>query len=101
MASLDAADAAAAATRAAKKLSVSEMRRALKSASSKVKREIERFDPPKKGQGDKAKAHVHFTDKTSMNWDGTLHDKKGGVPSPSKAASKFLEEGGWAGEVRE
>ena len=101
LAALDAADAAMAATRATKKLSASQMTRALKSASSKVKREIKRFDPPKAGQGDQAKDHVHFADDTAMNWDGTLHDKKGGVPSPSKATSEFLEKGGWSGEVRE
>ena len=101
LAALDTADAAMAATRATKKLSASQMTRALKSASSKVKREIKRFDPPKAGQGDQAKDHVHFADDTAMNWDGTLHDKKGGVPSPSKATSEFLEKGGWSGEVRE
>lgn len=68
-----------------------------KSASSKVKREIERFDPPKRGQGDNAKEHVRFSHGTSMNNDGTVHDKKGGVLTPSKETSEFLEKGGWAG----
>lgn len=82
---------------AIERMSASDMRRALKSASGKVKREIERFDPPKRGQGDNAKDHVHFSNGTSMNNDGTVHDKKGGVPAPSKETSEFLEKGGWAG----
>lgn len=64
--------------------------------NNKAKRYIEAVHTPHvPGQ----QPHVHFQDGTSLNLDGTIHDKKGGVPSPPKAVREFLEEHGWSGEV--
>lgn len=48
---------------------------------------------------DGQKDHVHFKDGTSLNYDGTIHDKKGGTPNHPKKTSKWLEDHGWAGSV--
>ena len=40
------------------------------------------------------KDHVHFDDGTSLNWDGTIHDAKGGVPDPTSKQSRWLDENG-------
>ena len=42
------------------------------------------------------KPHVHFKDGTSMNYDGTIHDKLGGVPTISRAIAEWLGKHGWA-----
>ncbi len=41
------------------------------------------------------KDHVHFDDGTSLNIDGTVHDKKGGIPKPNNKQKKFLEKENW------
>ena len=45
------------------------------------------------------KPHVHFTDGTALNYDGTIHDKKNGVPKLTKAIKDWLIKNGWKGEV--
>lgn len=45
---------------------------------------------------DNQKPHVHFKDGTSMNYDGTIHDKLGGVPKITRAIAKWLRGHGWA-----
>ena len=35
-----------------------------------------------------------------MNNDGTIHDKKGGVPSPTNQEKKFLEKENWPAEPK-
>ena len=53
---------------------------------------IDRFDKPHtEGQ----LPHVHFDDGTSLNVDGTIHDKHKGIPNPTKKQRDFLEEYGW------
>ncbi len=48
-------------------------------------KEVDRVDKPHvKGQ----KPHVHFKDKTSLNNDGTVHDKHKGIPNVSNKVRK-------------
>ncbi|WP_430885860.1 hypothetical protein [Fusibacter sp. JL216-2] len=55
-------------------------------------RGVDRVDKPHvPGQ----KPHVHFDDGTSINNDGTIHDKHRGTPDPSKKVRKWLEKNGW------
>ena len=63
-------------------------------------RGIERFDSSESSVKE-SKDHVHFSDGTSMNNDGTIHDKKGGVPSPTNKEKKFLKEQNWPTEPKE
>jgi RHS repeat-associated protein len=60
---------------------------------------IERFDKAEKSVPD-SKDHVHFKDGTSMNNDGSVHDKKNGIPNPNNTEKKFLEKNGWPTEVK-
>ena len=55
-------------------------------------KEVDRVDKPHvKGQ----KPHVHFKDKTSLNNDGTVHDKHREIPNLSDKVRKWLESHGW------
>jgi RHS repeat-associated protein len=55
-------------------------------------RDVERVDPPHvPGQ----QAHVHYTDGTSSNVDGTTHDAHRGQPNPSRRTREWLEGHGW------
>lgn len=49
--------------------------------------EIDRVDKP----------HVHFKDGTSLNYDGTVHDKHNGIPKISNKVRTWLEKNGWKG----
>jgi len=46
-----------------------------------------------------SKDHVHFKDGTSMNIDGTIHDKGNGIPNITNEIAKFLKQNGWAYEL--
>lgn len=39
--------------------------------------------------------HIHFRDGTSINMDGTVHDKKNGAPKLDNETKKWLQENGW------
>jgi uncharacterized protein RhaS with RHS repeats len=56
---------------------------------------VKRFDSAEKDVPN-SKDHVHFDDGTSMNVDGTVHDKKNGVPNPTNKQQKFLKKEGWS-----
>ena len=60
-------------------------------------REVERVDPANERTGEKA--HVHFRDGTSLNYDGTIHKKKNGYPKISNNTTKWLGKHNWCGEV--
>ena len=60
---------------------------------------IDRFDKSEKNVPD-SKDHVHFKDGTSMNNDGSVHDKKNGIPNPTNTEKKFLDKNGWPTEVK-
>ncbi|MDO5539019.1 MAG: RHS repeat-associated core domain-containing protein [Eubacteriales bacterium] len=59
----------------------------------KAPRDVKRVDD--KNEGGAEKPHVHFKDGTSLNNDGTIHDKGKGIPKPSKNVRKWLEKHGW------
>lgn len=49
-----------------------------------------------KGDSDVAtQPHVHFTDGTALNIDGTVHDKKAGAHSLTKQEREWLQNNGW------
>ena len=55
-------------------------------------KDVDRVDKPHvEGQ----KPHIHFKDKTSLNNDGTIHDKHRGMPDVSNKVRKWLESHGW------
>ncbi|CAA0149446.1 RHS repeat-associated core domain-containing protein [Tenacibaculum maritimum] len=63
-----------------------------KKEKGQAPKEIDRFDNPHiPGQ----KPHVHFMDGTSLNNDGTIHDKHRGIPNPSNKTKKWLKQFGW------
>ena len=43
------------------------------------------------------KPHVHLSDGTSLNYDGTIHDKLGGITKLTRAIRNWLEKNGWKG----
>ena len=43
----------------------------------------------------KGQPHVHFKDGTSLNRDGTIHDKGHGRPNPSSKVWDWLHKHGW------
>ncbi|PWJ72508.1 UNVERIFIED_ORG: RHS repeat-associated protein, partial [Pantoea agglomerans] len=55
-------------------------------------REIERVD---RGHIPGQEAHVHYSDGTSSNLSGGIHDAHRGVPKPTKKARKWLISHGW------
>ena len=64
------------------------------------KAKVDRFDQADDKQPG-SKDHVHFEDGTSMNNDGTSHDKGKGIPKPNKAARKVLKENNWADKPKD
>lgn len=60
---------------------------------------IKRFDKADPNQPN-SKDHVHKSDGTSMNNDGTVHDKKNGTPEFTNKEKEFLKENGWPTEVK-
>ena len=63
-------------------------------------KEIDRVDPPHNPNAPEQKAHVHFSDGTAMNYDGTKHDKKHGIPNISSKVKKWLESYDWSGTYK-
>ncbi len=59
---------------------------------------IDRVDPPHNPNVPNQKTHEHFTDGTSMNYDGTPHDKSHGAPTITKKIAKWLESYNWSSE---
>jgi hypothetical protein len=39
--------------------------------------------------------HVHYTNGTSSNRDGTTHDQMGGTPNPNRETRAWLQGHGW------
>ena len=39
--------------------------------------------------------HVHFTDGTSLNWDGSRHDKNHGIPTLTRDVINWLKKNNW------
>ncbi|SAK59720.1 YD repeat-containing protein [Caballeronia temeraria] len=55
-------------------------------------REVERVD---RGHIPDQEPHVHYTDGTSSNMSGGIHDKHKGQPKPSKKTCSWLSSHGW------
>jgi hypothetical protein len=55
-------------------------------------RDIDRVDP---GHIPGQEPHVHYTDGTSSTVSGGVHDAHKGIPTPSKAARRWLESHEW------
>ena len=72
------------------------------SRPSRMQREVEKGQVPREVDSvhnphvNGQKPHVHFKDGTSMNYDGTIHDKLGGEPKITQAIAKWLGGHGWA-----
>ncbi len=58
-------------------------------------RGIERVEKHRGNDKEYNKPHVHFDDGTSLNQDGTTHDKKNGQPNPTGKQKKWLKKHGW------
>ncbi|MCL1989645.1 MAG: RHS repeat-associated core domain-containing protein, partial [Defluviitaleaceae bacterium] len=59
-------------------------------------RGIDRVDRPHvPGQ----EPHVHFSNGTSLNQSGTIHDAHRGIPNPTRSQIRWLDRHGWATEV--
>lgn len=59
----------------------------------KAPKEVDRVDKP---HVPGLQPHVHFKDKTSLNQDGTVHDKFNGTPKLSNDVKKWLEKNNWS-----
>lgn len=55
-------------------------------------KEVDRVDPAHNQYG---QPHVHFKDGTSLNRDGTIHDRGRGRPNPSRKVWDWLHRNGW------
>jgi len=62
----------------------------------KAPKGVDRVDPPHNPNVPDQKPHVHFTDGTAMNYDGTPHDKSHGNPNITKKIAKWLESYNWS-----
>ncbi|MFT4926239.1 MAG: RHS repeat-associated protein [Phenylobacterium sp.] len=60
---------------------------------------IKRFDSAEQSVPS-SQDHVHFDDGTSLNVNGTVHDKKAGIPKPNNEQKKFLKKANWPTEVK-
>ena len=73
------------------------------SSPGKMQREVEKGQAPKDVESVHApkngKPHVHFKDGTSMNNDGTPHDKGHGIPKLTKDVKKWLGKHNWPTEI--
>ncbi len=58
---------------------------------------VDRVDEGHEMGGKVIQPHVHFVDGTSLNQDGTVHDKRKGTPRITKKIRNWLEDNGWKG----
>ena len=70
-------------------------------SAGKAPKSIQGVHSAHESTAEHSKPHVHFSDGTAMNYDGTLHDKGKGVHTLTNAEKKWLEEHGWATEIKE
>lgn len=63
-------------------------------------RYVDRVDSAHDPNIPKHKPHVHFKDGTTMNFDGTIHDKSKGVPNITNKVKTWLESNGWSGTIK-
>lgn len=68
---------------------------------NQMEQEVKRGQAPKdvkrvdNAHDSKGQPHVHFKDGTSLNRDGTIHDKGHGRPNPSSKVWDWLYKHGW------
>ena len=77
------------------------------STPGRMNEEIKRGQAPKdirsahRPHNDKnGKPHIHFKNGTSMNNDGSVHDKRNGIPQLSNKVKKWLNKHNWPTEIR-
>ena len=69
--------------------------------SYEMEQEVKRGQAPKdvkrvdNAHDSKGQPNVHFKDGTSLNRDGTIHDKGHGRPNPSSKVWDWLHKHGW------
>jgi hypothetical protein len=80
-----------------KPTSINQMQQLVKK-NNEVPKDIVRFDKAEANIPG-SKDHVHFKDGTSMNIDGSVHDKAKGIPNITNEVAKFLKQNGWAYEL--
>lgn len=61
---------------------------------------VDRVDPPHTPGVGNSQPHVHFTDGTAINQDGSVHDAHKGIPTMTAKIVKWLTNNGW-GVLRE
>lgn len=77
--------------------------------ANKMNQQIQRGRPGTRGiervdKGDPScgeKPHVHFQDKTSLNFDGSIHKKSNGAPNPTNDQKAWLKSWHWSTKVKE
>lgn len=57
---------------------------------------VDRIDPAHTPGIGSSQPHVHFTDGTALNQDGTIHDAFNGVPKMTKKVVDWLTQNGWS-----
>ena len=75
----------------------------VESSPNQMQKQVERGQAPKgvvrvdnpKVPGQQP--HVHFSDETSLNIDGSVHDAKNGIPNLTNEIRIWLEKNGWKG----
>ncbi len=80
---------------------LNQMQMMVEKNNSKKLKDVTRIDSAHNPSESWSKPHVHFSDGTAMNYDGTVHDKDGGIHKLSKDEKEWLEQNGWATEVKE
>lgn len=57
---------------------------------------VDRVDPAHTPGVGNSQPHVHFTDGTALNQDGTIHDAFNGVPKMTRKVVDWLTKNGWS-----
>ena len=61
---------------------------------------VERVDTAHVSGAPNQYPHVHFTDGTSLNWDGSIHDKANGIPVLTQKIIAWLSKNNWSTKIK-
>lgn len=70
-------------------------------SANQLQKQVERKQAPKEvdrvdnSHSNNGQPHVHFKDGTSINQDGSIHDKHNGTPKLSNKVKEWLNKNGW------